>query len=67
MFEVADEYRRKAEACRRLADLSPESERRARWIEQAAEWDRVSAKALKQSRRKAVITARSPRAAETVI
>jgi hypothetical protein len=52
MSEVADEYRRKAEACRRLADLSPETERKAHWIEQAADWERLSAEALKRSRRR---------------
>jgi hypothetical protein len=43
MSEIADEYRRKAEACRRLADLSPEAERKAHWLEQAEEWDRLAA------------------------
>jgi len=52
MSEVADEYRRKAEACRRLADIFPETERKARWIQQANEWERLAADALKQSRRK---------------
>jgi hypothetical protein len=52
MSEIADEYRRKAEACRRLADLSPEMDRKSHWIEQATEWDRRSAEALEKSRRK---------------
>jgi hypothetical protein len=50
MGEVSAEYRRKAEACRRLADLSPETERKAYWIEQAAEWERRAAKAAKRER-----------------
>ena len=50
MHEVAAEYCRKAEACRRLADLSPEAERKAYWIEQGAEWDRRAAKAAKRER-----------------
>jgi hypothetical protein len=50
--EIADEYRRKAEACRRLADISPEPNRKAHWIQQATDWERLAADALKQSRRK---------------
>ena len=50
MREVAVEYRRKAEACRRLADLSPEPERKAYWIDQAAEWERRAAKEAKRER-----------------
>jgi hypothetical protein len=49
MSELADEYRRKAEACRRLADLSPEAGRKTRWINQATNWDRLAAEATKQS------------------
>ena len=49
MSEDADEYRRKAEACRRLADISPETERKVRWLRQANEWDRLAAEAAKQS------------------
>jgi hypothetical protein len=52
MSEIADEYRRKAEACRRLADRSPEPNRKAHWIQQATDWERLAADALKQSRRK---------------
>jgi hypothetical protein len=50
LSEVIDEYRRKAEACRRLADLSLEAERKALWIEQAGEWDRRAITAAKLSR-----------------
>jgi hypothetical protein len=52
MTEVADEFRRKAEACRRLADLSPEADRKSHWVGQACEWDQFAAQALKLSRRK---------------
>jgi hypothetical protein len=52
MSEVADEYRRKAEACRRLADISRETERKVHWMKQATDWDRLAAEAVKQSRRK---------------
>jgi hypothetical protein len=48
MCETAAEYRRKAEACRRLADLSPEAERKAHWIEQAAEWERMLVNVVEQ-------------------
>jgi hypothetical protein len=50
MSDVADEYRRKAEACRRLADLSPEE--KSHWLGQAFEWDQFAAETLKRSRRK---------------
>jgi hypothetical protein len=50
MSELSAEYRRKAEACRRLADLSPEAERKAHWMEQATEWEQRAAKAAKRSR-----------------
>jgi hypothetical protein len=50
MGEVSAEYRRKAEACRRLADLSPETARKAYWIEQAGEWEQRAAKAAKRQR-----------------
>jgi hypothetical protein len=46
--ELVSEYQRKAEACRRLSDLSPELERKAHWIERATEWDRLASKAAKQ-------------------
>jgi hypothetical protein len=47
-MKVSAEYRRKAEACRRLADLSAEAERK--WIEQAAEWEQRAAKTAKRER-----------------
>ena len=47
MYQVAQEFRRKAEACRRLADLSPEPERQKHWLDQADEWERQAAKAAK--------------------
>lgn len=50
MREISSEYRRKAEACRRLADLSPEAARKMYWIERAEEWERWAAKAAKQER-----------------
>ena len=50
MREVSAEYRRKAEACRRLADLSPELSGKMYWIERAAEWERWAAKVAKRER-----------------
>ena len=50
MREVSAEYRRKAEACRRLADLSPELSGKMYWIERAAEWERWAAKVAKLER-----------------
>jgi hypothetical protein len=50
LFEVLDEYRRKAEACRRLADLALEAEGKVLWIEQASEWDRRAITVAKRSR-----------------
>jgi hypothetical protein len=50
MREVSAEYRRKAEACRRLTDLSPEAELKAHWIEQAPEWEWRAAEAAKRKR-----------------
>ena len=46
--KVSEEFRRKAEACRRLADTAEDQYRRALWIERAAEWERLAAKATKQ-------------------
>ena len=50
MSEVSEEFKRKAEACRRLADIAEGQYRRALWIERAAEWERLATKATKQPR-----------------
>jgi hypothetical protein len=50
MSEVSEEFERKAEACRRLADIAEDQYRGALWIERAAEWERLAAKAKKQQR-----------------
>jgi hypothetical protein len=52
MAENSVELLRKAEACRRLADLSEDLERKTLWIERATEWDRLASKASKQARAK---------------
>jgi hypothetical protein len=44
--------RLKAEACRRLADMFEEAERKALWIERAGQWEQLAIKAEKQPQRK---------------
>jgi hypothetical protein len=41
--------RRRAEACRRLADFSIKPERKARWIERAGHWEKLALEAEKQT------------------
>jgi hypothetical protein len=50
MTKAVNEFRLKAEACRRLAELSDDTKRAALWTERAARWDRLSAKAAKRPR-----------------
>jgi hypothetical protein len=38
----ADEYRRKAEECRTLADTAISSDMKATWLELAEHWDRLA-------------------------
>jgi len=45
MSEISQSHYRKAEACRHLADLSPEPDRKAHWLEKADEWDTLAAQA----------------------
>lgn len=52
MPKIAEEYRRKVEACRRLADMCPEVERKAHWMQQSTKWERLAAEAAKKSRRR---------------
>lgn len=42
------ELRLKAEACRRLAGMFEEPERKALWIERAGQWEQLAIKAEKQ-------------------
>jgi hypothetical protein len=48
MSETSEEFARKAEACRQLADLAEDEYRRALWVERATEWERLAAEAKKQ-------------------
>jgi hypothetical protein len=41
--------RKRAEACRRLADFSIKPERKAHWIEQAGYWENLALEAEKQA------------------
>ena len=42
------ELRLKAEACRKLAVMFEEPERRALWIERASQWEKLAIKAQKR-------------------
>jgi hypothetical protein len=44
--------RLKAEACRRLADLSEDSERKTLWLKRADDWEKLAIEATTQRRRK---------------
>jgi hypothetical protein len=44
MLDDPVQLRLKAEACRRLADLAEDLQRKALWIERADHWDRLAAK-----------------------
>ena len=52
MTETSADLLRKAEACRRLADIADDLERKTLWIERAVEWDRLAHKTAKQPRPK---------------
>jgi hypothetical protein len=49
--ETPAQFRLKAEACRRLADLADNVERRKLWLNRAADWDDMAVKAEKNNRR----------------
>jgi hypothetical protein len=48
MFDDPAQLRLKAEACRRLAAMFEEAERKALWIERADQWERLAVQAEKQ-------------------
>jgi hypothetical protein len=50
--DSAAEHRTKAEACRRLAELSEDLERNAMWIERSVYWNELAAKAATKERQK---------------
>jgi hypothetical protein len=49
-LDAPDQLRLKAEACRRLADITEDAQRKALWIERGDYWEQVAAKAAKQPR-----------------
>jgi hypothetical protein len=48
MVEDFTALRRKAEACRQLADLDQSSERKALWLKRADHWEELAIKAKTQ-------------------
>jgi hypothetical protein len=48
MLDNPAQLRLKAEACRRLAEIEEDAERKALWIERAHHWEQRAAKASKQ-------------------
>lgn len=44
------QLRLKAEACRRLADLAEDAERKALWLKRADDWEQLATKAAKPPR-----------------
>jgi hypothetical protein len=46
--ELLAQYRQKAEACRRLAELCEDDRRRTMWIERATAWEQLAMKTTKQ-------------------
>ena len=45
MLRDPAELRRKADSCRELAEWSDSDERKAHWIQQAAQWEALAARA----------------------
>jgi hypothetical protein len=45
MLDDLAQLRQKAEACRRLADIAEDAQRKALWIERADHWEQLAAKA----------------------
>jgi hypothetical protein len=53
MFDEPTQLRFKAEACRRLADMSnDDTERKALWLHRADDWEQLASKAEKELRRR---------------
>jgi hypothetical protein len=48
MSDERAQLRTKAEACRRLADLSKNAERKAFWLDRAGYWKRLATNIVKQ-------------------
>jgi hypothetical protein len=50
MLDDPAQLRLKAEACRRLADMAEDAQRKILWIERAEYWDKLAIKTVKQPR-----------------
>jgi hypothetical protein len=50
--DEADDFRRKAEACRRLAAIEPSEDETSYWLRRADEWQKLAAEAERLSNRK---------------
>jgi hypothetical protein len=48
MIDDPAQLRLKAEACRRLADMAEDAQRKALWTERAHHWEQLAAKAAKR-------------------
>jgi hypothetical protein len=51
MHDDPAQLRLKAEACRRLAEMTEDEQRKALWIRRATHWDELAAEAAKQQRK----------------
>jgi hypothetical protein len=54
MIDEAAQLRMKAEACRRLAELSDDFAREALWLRRADHWEQLATEAAKAQGRRAV-------------
>jgi len=65
MPDKAAELRMKAEACRRLADMSDDALQKAIWLERADDWEGLAKKAeraaAKRKPRRTLVTVDRPR------
>jgi hypothetical protein len=52
MLDDPAQFRLRAEACRRLAELADDPQRESIWLERANDWDQLAAKAEKKLRAK---------------
>lgn len=50
MFDDPAQLRLKAEACRRLADITDDAEREALWLKRAIDWEQLAMKIEKKQR-----------------
>jgi hypothetical protein len=53
MFDEVSQARARAEACRRLADITEDAPRKALWLARADYWDKLAVSAAELSRPRA--------------